>query len=477
MLRESLHELYEAAPCGYVFTLPDGTITRVNTTLLTWTGYSRGDLVSALRFQDLLTVAGRIFYENQFDPLIRMQGFVNEVAFDLVRKDRSRLPVLVSSVVRTDDDGRPVAVASIIFDATHRRRYEQELLTARRRAEQLASIVTHSSDAILSVTPNGVVESWNAGAERLFGRTASDAVGMTLGELLELAGDAAAWGGVVNELRAERPVQVETVAHRPDGARVDVSVGLTPHAGPLGELSAVSLIVRDISARRELERLQHEFLAMASHELRNPMTVIRGHAQLLRRRESYSERSVDAILVQSEQLQRLVDDLLLASQIEADRLNLALEPTDLVAEVQTAAESTRAVRPSISVEAPDGPLVVLADRQRLRQVLANLLTNAVKYSPEGSKIALRVVGEADRACVAVVDRGVGIPAEAIPHLFERFYRTEGAARQAQGLGLGLYITRRIVEAHGGRIEVESEPGRGSTFAITLPLSDAPLPES
>jgi PAS domain S-box-containing protein len=336
--------------------------------------------------------------------------------------------------------------------------------------------VTHSSDAILSVTPTGIVESWNAGAERLFGLTAGDAMGSQLGDVLALAGDAVAWDGVVAELRSERPVHVETIALRSDGGQIDVSVGLTPHIGLLGELSEVSLIVRDISARRELERLQHEFLAMASHELRNPVTVVRGHAQLLKRRGSYNERSVDAILVQSEQLQRLVDDLLLASQIEADRLDLSLVPTDLVAEVQTAAESTRAVRPSITVEAPPGPLVVLADRQRFRQVLANLLTNAVKYSPEGSEIVLRVGREDRRARVAVVDRGVGIPGEAIPRLFDRFFRTEGASRQAQGLGLGLFIIRRIVEAHGGRIDVESELGQGSTFSVTLPLSDAPSAE-
>ena len=470
LLKESLRELYEQAPCGYIFTLPDGTLVRINETFLAWTGYTRDELVPSTCFQDLLTVPGKIFYENQYAPLLRMQGFVNEVAFDLVRKDRTRLPVLMNSVQRSDEDGRPVLVASTVFDATHRRRYEHELLTARRRAEQLSAIVTYSSDAIVSVSPDGRVESWNAGAERLLGYTAEDARGRELRDFLALASDADAWDGVMRELRAERAVHVETAGLCADGRSIDVSIGLTPHLGPLGELSATSLIIRDISARRVLERLQHEFVAMASHELRNPVTAIKGHAQLMQRRQAYSARSVETIVTQADHLRRLIDDLLLASQIQADRLDLQLAEVDLVAEAHVAADGTRADRPSLRVEAPAEPVVVMADRQRLRQVLANLLTNAVKYSPDGSEIVVRVGRTAGEARVAVVDRGVGIPPEALPHLFDRFFRAEGAADRAQGLGLGLFITRRIVEAHGGSIHVESTPGQGSTFSIVLPMA-------
>ena len=468
ILREALQELYEQAPCGYIFTLPDGILTRVNQTFLDLTGYARDELVPTRRLQDLLTVPGKLFYENQYAPLLRLQGFVKEVAFDLVRRDGERLPVLMNSVQRADEDGHPLLVASTVFDATHRRRYEQELLAARRRVEQLATIVQEAGDAILTASPDGVVTSWNTGSERLFGRPAQDAIGQGLRHFLAAPGDGPDCATILGELRAGQTVRLDSAALRADGRLVDVSVGLTPHMGPLGELSNIALIIRDVSERRALERLRHEFLAMASHELRNPVSAIKGHAQLMRRRGAYSERSVEAIIAQADQLRRLIDDLLLASQIEADRLDLRVADVDLVAEARAAAEAARADRPALRVEAPPEPLVVVADQQRLRQVLANLVTNAIKYSPDGSEVLLRVARAGGEARVYVTDHGVGIPPEAVPHLFERFFRAEGAAARAQGLGLGLFITRRIVEAHRGTITVESELGRGSTFTVSLP---------
>lgn len=123
----------------------------------------------------------------------------------------------------------------------------------------------------------------------------------------------------------------------------------------------------------------------------------------------------------------------------------------------------------VRLDFPAGPLTVLADRERLGQVLANLLTNAVKYSADGAEIVLRLARGAGEARIAVIDQGAGIPSEALPHVFDRFYRVAGTAGRARGLGLGLYISRRIVEAHGGRSGVESEVGHGSTFTVALPV--------
>lgn len=473
LLQESLENLYEQGLCGYVISRVDGTILRANDTLLTWIGYSRDELVAVRRFQDLLTVPGKVFYENQFFPLLRMQGSVKEVAFDLARRDREPLPVLVNSVQRTDAAGHPLLIVTAIFDATDRRAYEQELIRSQRSAEQLAAVVRMSSDAIVSMSPTGVVQTWNAGAERLFGYAAREIIGTELHHILSPTNKHAPWQHLMVELRAGRPIHLEMIGRGPDGRRVDVSAGFTPHPDLLGHLGSVSVIMRDIAERRAVERLQQDFLAVTTHELRTPVTGIKANAQLMQRRASYSERAVDAIIAQADKLQRLTEDLLLASQIQADRLTLVPEALDLVAAARAAVESLVADESIIRIEAPAEPILVSADPYRLGQVLTNLLTNAIKYSPEGNEIVVRIARQTGEALVSVVDRGVGIPHEALPHLFDRFYRVAEEASRVSGLGLGLYISHRIVEGHGGRIDVESEPGQGSTFTVTLPMLTRP----
>lgn len=468
-LRAGLAYLYEHGPCGYLFTHLDGMILQANPTLLDWTGLELGDLVGQRRFQDLLTLPGKIFYENQFFPLLRLQGDVREVAFDLARRGREPLPVLVSSVLHSDTDGPTPVVASAIFNASDRRAYEQELLRSRHRAEEVAAIVRLSSDAIVGIAPEGVIQTWNDGATRMFGYAESDIAGTSLSDILAPADDRAAWPELLAELREGRPSQLEMVGRGVQNTRVDVSAGFTPHRDLLGAVASVSVIMRDIAERRAVERVQQEFLAVTTHELRTPVTGIKGNAQIMKRRGAYSERSVDAIVAQAERLERLINDLLLASQVQTDRLELALEELDLAATARAAVDNLGANESTVRVEMPPQPVLVRADAHRLNQVVSNLLTNAIKYSPEGAEVTVRVARTEGEAHLSVEDRGVGIPPEALPHLFDRFYRVNGTTGTVQGLGLGLYISRRIVDAHGGRIEVASETGRGSIFTVTLPF--------
>src|SRR5215213_6473627 len=138
LLQESAEDLYENAPCGYLSALPDGTILKINQTFLAWTGYKRDQLVGRKRFQDLLTAGGRIFHETHYAPLLRMQGTVREIAVDLVCANGGRLPALINSVLRKDEDGNPLLTRTTVFNATDRKEYERELLRERQRAEQAA---------------------------------------------------------------------------------------------------------------------------------------------------------------------------------------------------------------------------------------------------------------------------------------------------------------------------------------------------
>jgi PAS domain S-box-containing protein len=239
-----------------------------------------------------------------------------------------------------------------------------------------------------------------------------------------------------------------------------------------GRVSKLTGLTLDISERKALEHMQRDFIANVSHELRNPLSTIKGYAQLARRRKLYDDRAIGAILSQTDQLGRLVEDLLEASKLEVGRLELMPKRMDLVARVLAAAEQAQTTTQvhRVRVEAPNRPLEGRWDPDRLGQVLQNLLSNAIKYSPAGGDIVVRVEAAGREARVAVHDQGIGLAPEALPNLFGRFYRAGIVSGTIQGLGLGLYISKELVEAHGGRLWAESNgPGQGSTFYLALPL--------
>jgi PAS domain S-box-containing protein len=272
-------ELFEDAPCGYLFTQPDGTISKVNQTFLRWTGYTGADLVGRKRLQDLLTVPASIFYETHFAPLLRMQGFVNEMTVDFVCAKGGSLPALVNSAMQVDGHGVPTVVRTTVFDIRERRRYERELLLERRRAEHLAAVVREASDAIVTTTPDLRVSSWNRGAELLFGYTAAEAIGRDSRELLVDGAQVKHLTAQLARLRAGEPVHYETVRRDKSGRLIEVSVAVTPHIEPPDEIVGFAAIIRDVAARKRLEEAQQdsrdlELANRLAHEINNPLQAI-----------------------------------------------------------------------------------------------------------------------------------------------------------------------------------------------------------
>ena len=226
--------------------------------------------------------------------------------------------------------------------------------------------------------------------------------------------------------------------------------------------------------------MQEEFLALVSHELRSPLTPIHGYLALLSRlletegADERARRYLARVQEQMQRLQRLVDDLLEVERLQEGKLQLERDAVDLVPLVQGLVEALQAATdgPRVALAIAEGPLVVAGDATRLSQVVLNLLTNAARYAPDSPRIELRLRREAEEATLEVRDYGPGIPAAALPHLFDRFY--QAARRTAEdGLGVGLFITRELVRAHGGAIEVRSSEGEGTTFTVRLPLLAAP----
>ncbi len=239
-----------------------------------------------------------------------------------------------------------------------------------------------------------------------------------------------------------------------------------------------------VTARQAAEAavaLRDQFLSIAAHELRTPLTSIIGYLGLLQRRltragnpDLRTGEILTLLTSQAQRLSRLIDTLLDVARINMGHLHLDRAPLDLGVLVQQVVDEVRmtAARRAIAVTLPGAACVVLGDRLRLEQVVVNLVQNALKYSPNGGDISVDVGCAPDHAWMQVRDQGLGIPASALPHLFERFYRVpHGAAGAMPGMGLGLAVVRELVTLHGGTITVESTEGQGSTFTVTLPLVD------
>lgn len=239
---------------------------------------------------------------------------------------------------------------------------------------------------------------------------------------------------------------------------------------------------RLFEAQQEALQVKDQFLSIVSHELRTPLTTIKGYAQMLRRKlvdEPDEQRFAVNIDAQVSRLSRLVDDLLDVTRFSRSQFELKRQRTDLRPLLEDLASRFKIVAPgfNFALEIEEGPYNGDWDRDRLEQVMNNLVGNAVKYSPSGGTITIRAHHQDGSLVVSVRDQGPGIPEEDQEHLFERFYRGSGPGKDVKGLGLGLYVTRRIVEAHGGSIAVRSTPGHGSEFSFTLPLEPAAIPSA
>ena len=248
------------------------------------------------------------------------------------------------------------------------------------------------------------------------------------------------------------------------------------------ELERADLLERERAARLAAEAavgVRDSFLSIAAHELRTPLTTLLGNAQLALRRARREDtaptpmqQSLELIVSQSQRLSSLITALLDVSNLDAGRLQLSRAPVDLVGLARRATEEVQPLTIShlLTFEASDSTVIVFGDAVRLEQALHNLIQNAIKYSPGGGEVAVRVGLAGSEAYISVRDSGIGIAPEAVPHLFERFYRATPASSTVKGFGIGLYVVNQIVTLHGGSVSVESTEGHGSTFTIRMAVA-------
>lgn len=380
-------------------------------------------------------------------------------------------------------------------------------ITERKQAEitnqLLVAIVESSEDAIVSKTLKGIITSWNKGAEHTFGYTAQEVIGKPITIIIptdRLDEEPA----ILQRIREGKRVEhYETIRRRKDGSLIDISLSVSPIRDQEGQIVGASKIARDISeskraekerlqllenerlARSEAEeanRLKDEFLATLSHELRNPLNVILGYAEVLLRSEEakrspFIKRTGEILKRNALAQSQLVRDLLVLSRLHMGKLSLNSETvsfTDLINNaVETIHVEANAKGLKIRVEVPEEIMFVYGDPLRMEQVVWNLLNNAVKFTPSGGTITVRLANQDHRAVLQVEDTGQGIDPDFLPHVFEMFRQADATkSRRQSGLGIGLALVEELVRLHDGSVAVHSAGlGHGAQFTVSLPLSN------
>jgi PAS domain S-box-containing protein len=352
----------------------------------------------------------------------------------------------------------------------------------------LAAIVESSEDAIISKTLDGVITSWNAAAQRLFGYTAEEAIGQPVLSLLIPEDRKNEESVILDRIhRGERIEHFETVRKTKDGRFLDISLTISPVRGSGGEIVGASKVARDITeqirVKRELadaDRRKTEFLALLAHELRNPLGPIRHAVKILRARTPRPDElewATNIIDRQTEHMTRLVEDLLDVSRITRGTIELRKERVDIASILKAAVEASSALmgklHHQLRVTPPAEPLFVEGDPTRLTQVVTNLLDNAAKYTDPGGRIWVSAQREGDEVVLRVKDTGIGIPPELLPAIFDMFTQAAMTLERSQGgLGVGLSLVDRLVRLHGGTVSAASAgSGQGSEFTIRLPFAE------
>ncbi len=375
-----------------------------------------------------------------------------------------------------DDDGNITSVMILATDVTDKVRAKKTTEANAINSARLAAIVESSDDAIISKTLESVITSWNAAAERMFGYTAEEMIGETIYKLIPPDRHEEEPEILARLKSGERVQHFETRRLMHDGNLIDVSLTISPVKDDKGNIIGLSKIARDITERKQDEQRKNDFIGMASHELKTPLTSLKAMLQILEAKfeDSDDDFTAGALAKSSQQVNRMVNIIngfLNISRFESGKMVIEKRRLNLVDLINDVMNETQFSFTTHHIHyIPCEPLMIEADYDKISSVIINLISNAVKYSPQGSAINLSCKQTLGKVIVSVQDQGMGIKAEDQEKLFQRYYRIEGEhTRNISGFGIGLYLCMEIIRRHDGKIWVESEPNKGSTFYFELPI--------
>lgn len=483
-----VRDLYDNAPTGYHSLDAEGRFTQVNRTELSWLGYAYEELMGR-HISDILTPYSNEIFRKNF-PKFKQTGSLRDLEMELVRKDGSIIPVLVSATAIFDRQGRYLSSRSTVFDNSERRKAEVAL-----RASQanLQNFLDTASDMIQSLDESGNFVYVNDAWCEALGYSQDEAMKLTLFDVVDPQFHAHCRVVLKELVVTGHPQQLEIIFRTSTGDVIIAEGSVSGRTDKDGR-SVTNGIFRNITKRKQAEesmqqanveleralRLKDEFLASMSHELRTPLTGILGLSEALLY-DTYGELSqkqksiVGNIENNGHHLLDLINDILDISKMEAGKLELEMLSCSLAEICQSSLQLVKGMAhkkgQNIAFSINPADILVKGDVRRLKQIMVNLLSNAVKYSPEKGPIGLDVMADESSQTVRIDiwDKGMGISPDDLKRLFQPFVQLDSSlSRQQTGTGLGLALVQRLVDMHGGSIHVESAIGQGSHFIVTLP---------
>jgi PAS domain S-box-containing protein len=474
----------DEAPIGMALVALDGRFVRVNQALCEIVGYEPAELIR-MTFQE-------ITHPDDLDADLALMnqllgGRIPRYQLEkrYVRKDRAVVDIMLSGSILRGEDGTARSFIAQIEDITDRKRAEEAL---RRSEAKFSGIVSIAAEAIVSVDEEQRIIIFNEGAERTFGYAKDEVIGRPLDLLIPERFRAVHRSHFTGFATGPEPARVmgerrEVLGLRKSGEEFPAEASISKVE--VGNEAYVSVVLRDVTARKRAEAAMQEAIAardrvlgIVAHDLRNPLSTILMTSSVLDRADpEQRQRAKERIVSAAKRMNRLIQDLLDVGLVEAGEMKVAREQVSPDELVRDAVEAQRCLaddaRLEIRVDLERGVPDVFGDRDRLLQVFENLIGNAMKFTGAGGRITVGAASRDDDIVFRVADTGCGIAERNLPHAFDRFW--QAAARSSRlGSGLGLPITRGIVEAHGGRIWVESVLGWGSTFYFTIPKASSAL---
>ncbi len=471
----------------------DGMLVAANQKAGDLLGYTPVELVG-LSFQQVVSPTEQLQALNVIQTL---QAGRSVPVYERLFRTRvgNEFPAEVNVELVRDSDGHPIYLLNVVRDITERKRAEatirQSEINLRRNKERVEAILNSSSDAIILTYPDGTLQQANPAFTRLFGYHVDDLFSQPLSALVEPDSGESLLAGIATVMESGESRRIEVVARRQDGTSFAADAVLSPIRSDGSKLpTGVVCSLRDISDRKQLEAelrqalekekefsaLKTRFVSMASHEFRTPLATIQVTCDTLSNyiHKMTPEQIVarfDKIQAQVKHMALMLDDVLTLGRLQDGRLEfnpIEIEVSQFCREIVDEVRSIHGSTHELSYHSPEAGISARLDKKLLRQTITNLLTNAIKYSPQGTAVQFDLSQDEDWLVISVTDSGIGIPEEDLKHLFTPFHRAANVG-EVSGSGLGLAITKQAVELHGGTIACQSAIGHGTTFTISFPI--------